>query len=304
MNRIGAAAGVMLREMLRPKRSLRFENREGVKEYDFVLPGKRWRKGVSAMLRVKNEERKIVLCLASILDVFAEIVLIDNGSTDSTVELVRAFAQQTDRRGKLTLFSYPFDVARCGEEHRSTPADSVHSLAYYYNWCLSKCRRSYVFKVDADMVVSTLGARRLPKLFARLSPLVPTIIEPSVQTMYHSPDGRWFLSTDEIHREPRLFPNTSTIRFHKAKHSEVLGEEIPTARSVCEDVFFYELKDTTEDEFLHWTDRRFPTERKQQEWRNFNLVKSGAISDGAFVEVSPPFATSTIVTDLDPGSPL
>ena len=34
MNRIGAAAGVMLREILRPKRSLRFENREGVKEYD------------------------------------------------------------------------------------------------------------------------------------------------------------------------------------------------------------------------------------------------------------------------------
>ena len=231
------------------------------------------------MLRVKNEERKIVLCLASILDVFAEIVLIDNGSTDSTVELVRAFAQRADRRGKLTLCSYPFDVARCGEEHRSTPADSVHSLAYYYNWCLSKCRRSRRPKVDADM--GSVDSRRAatPEAVRRLSPLVPTIIEPSVQTMYHSPDGRWFLSTDEIHREPRLFPNTSTIRFHKAKHSEYWARRSPP-RARYAKTSSSRLKDTTEDEFLHWTDRRFPTDRKQQEWRNFNLVKSGAISDG------------------------
>ena len=207
------------------------------------------------MLRVKNEERKIVLCLASILDVFAEIVLIDNGSTDSTVELVRAFAQQTDRRGKLTLCSYPFDVARCGEEHRSTPADSVHSLAYYYNWCLSKCRRSYVFKVDADMVVSTRRAA------------TPEAVRPPLTA---GSDDHRAIGADDVSQPGRPVvplhrrdpPRAETLSQHvddSVPQGEALrlGEEIPTARSVCEDVF-YELKDTTEDEFLHWTDRASP----------------------------------------------
>ncbi|MFO1092555.1 MAG: hypothetical protein U0992_04465 [Planctomycetaceae bacterium] len=38
-------------------------------------------RGVTAMLRIKNE-RKICTCLESIYDLFDELVIIDNGSTD------------------------------------------------------------------------------------------------------------------------------------------------------------------------------------------------------------------------------
>src|SRR5919201_2427572 len=73
-------------ESVRPSPTgLAFTNREGIREFDFALPGKVLDRGVSAMVRVLNEERRIWDCLASILDVFDEILVVDNGSTDSTV---------------------------------------------------------------------------------------------------------------------------------------------------------------------------------------------------------------------------
>ena len=280
----------MVREILRTKAPVTFRNRERLGEYDFVLQGKRRKKGVSAMLRVKNEERKILYCLGSLTHVFDEVVLIDNGSTDSTLELVRRFKKDRDPQERISLFSYPFAVARCGKEHRGTPEDSVHSLVYYYNWCLSKCRHSYVFKIDADMIVLPEGTRRLRALFDRLSPLVPTVVEPPVQTIYRGPRGNWLLSTEEVSFEPRLFPNTSAIRYSKGKHWEVLRSVITTRKSRWTEILFYELKDTSEDEFLHWTDTNFPTDRKRLEWKNFNIVRSGDVP-GGFIEIAPSFLT-------------
>lgn len=194
LSRYSSAFLLTLREILRHKEPMRFRNREGFVAYDFALRGKTWKKGVSAMLRVKNEEGKILYCLSSILDVFDEIVLVDNGSTDSTLELVKRFKRDRDHRDKISLFSYPFQIVRCGDENRNAPEDSVHTSAYYYNWSLSKCRYSYVFKVDADMVVVPNGARRMRTLFRGLSPFIPTIVNTPVQTTYRSLSGTWLLA--------------------------------------------------------------------------------------------------------------
>ena len=48
----------------------------------------------------------------------------------------------------IYLYIYPFNVARCGEENSLCPEDSVHSLAYFYNYALSKCSKTYVCKWD------------------------------------------------------------------------------------------------------------------------------------------------------------
>src|SRR5688572_4405193 len=124
-------------------KDIAFRNREGLVEYDFVLPGCVRAAGVSAMLRVKNESRKIDMCLSSALHLFDEIVVIDNASSDDTRQLVEQFKTDHDRQDKIRLCSYPHRIARCGDEHWSTPEDSVHSLVYYYNWCRSKCRRGH-----------------------------------------------------------------------------------------------------------------------------------------------------------------
>jgi len=130
-----------------------FTNREGFINFNFALSEGRAKHGVTAMLRVKNEEAKIAYSLRSIIDSFNEIILVDNGSLDATVEIVRKLKSEIDREDKIRIYSYPFQIARCGPEHFATPEDSVHSLVYYYNWALSRCSLKYVCKWDADMVL-------------------------------------------------------------------------------------------------------------------------------------------------------
>src|SRR5690606_15855947 len=46
---------------------------------------------ISACLIVKNEARHLQRCLASIAPVVDEIIVVDTGSTDTTVEIARQF---------------------------------------------------------------------------------------------------------------------------------------------------------------------------------------------------------------------
>src|ERR1700761_7887631 len=47
--------------------------------------------GISLCMIVKNEERFLAECLASVKDVVDEINIVDTGSTDRTVEIAREF---------------------------------------------------------------------------------------------------------------------------------------------------------------------------------------------------------------------
>ena len=98
-------------------RKQEFTNRECFVNFDFSLMANRKPRGVSGMVRVKNEESKIYYCLSSIYDVFDEIVLVDNASTDRTLDIAREFKNEKDKAGKIKIYFYPFKLARCGDEH-------------------------------------------------------------------------------------------------------------------------------------------------------------------------------------------
>lgn len=277
----------------RRERDLAFHNREGLSDFDFVLPARRHVPGVSAMLRVRNEANKIVGCLTSLDGLFDEIVLVDNGSTDDTVNLVRRFKAERDRADRITIYHYPHAIARCGAEHWNTPEDSVHSLVYYYNWCLSKCRCRHFFKWDADMAVARHAATMLRHLLATLPRAKPAIWRFPVQTIYRGLDGVWYLARDEVNEEGRLAPNCAAVHYGKGQHWEQLQADIPLPRRGVETVCIYELKDVAEQEFSHWSTTEFPTARKQREWENFQLVKQGATADPRFEPLGDaPFQTA------------
>lgn len=289
------------RRLLRPARRLglisirpvSFQNREGIAAYNFVLPARRMRSGVTAMIRARNEESRIADCLRSIVHLFDEIVFVDNGSSDDTLAVVSAFKERYDKRDIVMIHEYPHRIARCGVEHWETPEDSVHSLVYYYNWCLAQCTCRYVFKWDADMVVSADGAEEFSRLLdrtrSRRTP--PTVWSIPIQTVYRSLDGRWYQAQDDIASEIRLAPNQSAIRYRKAQHWEVLQPDVWVRRQAFHPVCIYELKDTAEDEFDHWTSTEdFPTSRKRREWEHYQQVKAGTgVSSTSFLELSGQF---------------
>ena len=103
--------------------------------------------GLSAMVRVGDEEEFIRPSIESVLDFFDEIVIILNNPRDNTEEMVRQINSE-----KIKIYYYPHQLFPNGPGHDKYPKDSLKEISYYYNWCLSKTTKTHVCKWDGDMV--------------------------------------------------------------------------------------------------------------------------------------------------------
>ena len=106
--------------------------------------GKRPKKNtLSLCMIVKNEEQHIVKCLKSVRDVVDEMIVVDTGSTDKTVDLARVLGAK--------VFEFPwtgdFSAAR--------------------NHSLEQANGEWILILDADEVVSALDHKRLLKTIDR-----------------------------------------------------------------------------------------------------------------------------------------
>lgn len=281
----------VLRGPLHAPRARHFENVEGLEEYNFTLKSRGKKPGITAMIRVKNEESNIADCIASVMPCVDEVLIIDNGSTDATVSRIQAVLQKHESDKPLRLLSYPFSVARCGGEHEETHEHSVHNLAYYYNWCLSHCSTSHVIKWDADMrVINEASAQLgfsyfLEHLRSTRSKALGSF---PVQTIYLEKSGKAVTTSDDIHTELRFFPNTPDIYFVKGKNWEYLRHPRFQQIERSEEVFCYEVKDTRQQEFAHWSAISFDGWRKALEYRNYMLVAENLhMRECNFVPIRP-----------------
>ncbi|GAP07883.1 glycosyltransferase [Anaerolinea thermolimosa] len=59
-------------------------------EFNRKIPPKRW-PSISLVMIVKNEEAHLERCLDSVKDMVSEMIIVDTGSTDRTVEIARAY---------------------------------------------------------------------------------------------------------------------------------------------------------------------------------------------------------------------
>lgn len=263
----------------RPSR-MEFRNREGNEEYAFSLPRRNHAPGMSAFVRAKNEESKIEYCLRSILPVFDEIHVIDNGSRDDTAEIVRSVHASAAGGAKIRLHSYPFTLGRFGPEHDRTPEDSLNSLVYFTNWALSRCTRRYACKWDADMVFAREQRGAFADLLAQLGRGWPAAWSLAGQTVYRTAGGSFLAPRGEVNREVRIAPCGYSVRFQKRVHWEELIRPRWLRTHHFASVCFYELKFLDEGEFDHWSTTEFPSPRKRREWASFRRLREGR-EDGA-----------------------
>ena len=277
--------GVVLPRKGRNKRPV--ENIEGLTEYNLKErhgSTKGAKKGLSVMLRVKNEELGIVQCIESIIDLCTELVVIDNKSTDQTVQRVNQIISSHAGGHKIKVHHYPFQVARCGLDHNGTPEDSVHSLSYYYNWCLDKCSCGTVIKWDADMVVSKNTDRRadFERLLARVKNARWLTSGNFIsQNCYLTSPDEGYLAKKERNREIRIFSNNANVFFVKAKDFEVLAFFAPSKIIRSDSIFSFEIKRLWTNEFDHWSNISFNNPRKVKEYRSFQHLK---LFDGRSVD--------------------
>lgn len=117
-------------------------------ETEFFISKAFWlgrKEGISAMMRLKNDEKWIKYAILSIADDVDEIIVTLQNSTDKTEEIIRDL-----EINKIKIYHYPFDSYPNQPNYAAFPADSVYNRAYFYNWSLSKTNYSWVWKWDGD----------------------------------------------------------------------------------------------------------------------------------------------------------
>ena len=116
-------------------------------------------KGVSGIMRVKNDAEFITASIASCINALDELIVVYNDCTDNSAEIIDVMRQRYPQ--KIRVFEYPYRVFGVGltkdeyEAAKELPDDSPALLCNYYNFALSKVRYDYAIKIDADQIYFT-----------------------------------------------------------------------------------------------------------------------------------------------------
>ena len=85
---------------------------------------------ISLCMITRNEEQNLARCLGSVREMMDEIIVVDTGSVDRTIEIAELFGARTYD----FAWTEDFSAAR--------------------NFCLSKASGDWIFALDADEIIS------------------------------------------------------------------------------------------------------------------------------------------------------
>jgi glycosyltransferase involved in cell wall biosynthesis len=99
-----------------------------------------------AAARLREEESSLPHCLRSVTGLFDEIVVVDTGSTDRTIDIARSFG--------VRIFGFAW----------------IYDFAAARNAALSWADGDYAFWLDADDVMTPPARTKLASLLGQLNP--------------------------------------------------------------------------------------------------------------------------------------
>jgi hypothetical protein len=107
--------------------------------------------GFSGCFRLRDEAEFMRPAILSHLPYLDEAVLVVQESSDETVEY--AYELEREYPEKVRVFEYPV-IPRFIDhpEWLTTPENSIYSFVYLSNWALSRCRFSWIVKVEGDVI--------------------------------------------------------------------------------------------------------------------------------------------------------
>jgi len=147
---------------------------------------------ISLCMIVKDEERVIADCLNSARDVFSETIVIDTGSVDRTVEIVKEFGAQVHE----IVWPESFADAR--------------------NESLKHAKGKWIFWMDADDVLPASSAERILDAAINAPDWVTGFVVPVQFVDGVGGDGT---RVDHV----KLFRNSPGIKFEGRIHEQILG---------------------------------------------------------------------------------
>lgn len=118
------------------------------------IPGRQRLPGVSFVLRIRNEEQRLVDTLRSLLPLTIphEIVIILHKCTDRS-KLVALAAKKRGRN--IRIYETDKTFTRAGYETLILPAHHPASIVQYYNRCFELARYNWLVKWDSDFIATS-----------------------------------------------------------------------------------------------------------------------------------------------------
>ena len=145
---------------------------------------------ISACMIVKNEEKFLDNCLKSIKNVADEIIVVDTGSQDRTVEIARKY---TDK-----IYFHPWK-------------DNFSEARNHY---LNYATGDWIFQIDAD---EELVQEDIPVLLKAIEDDDIDAIMVQVASRFHK--GK----SEAVHSVERIFRNNGVIHYEGRVHNRVVG---------------------------------------------------------------------------------
>ena len=119
----------------------------------------RLKKGVSGIMRVKDDAEFIEACVESCIDALDELIIVYNDCTDNSPEVIKMMQKRYPDKIKVFPYNYHIYALNLTQQEYeyalSLPKDSPHLLCNYYNFALSKVSYQYALKIDADQIYFT-----------------------------------------------------------------------------------------------------------------------------------------------------
>ncbi|HVO73355.1 MAG TPA: glycosyltransferase [Ignavibacteriaceae bacterium] len=143
---------------------------------------------ISLSMIVKNEERYLKDCLESVKDIVDEIVIVDTGSTDKTLEIASGYSTK--------IFHF----------------DWINDFSAARNFALDHCSGDWILYLDADERLSKSSINELKNLVRTKSKQAYLCVVRNIDEVNSRPSVMDYI---------RLFPNDKKVRFEGAIHEQI-----------------------------------------------------------------------------------
>lgn len=144
---------------------LEFDKRVGLLQNDIYLKRSNL-PTLSAVFRVKNAETYLEVSVCSLALICREIIIVDNNSSDATLDIAYRLKEQLSHLCEVQIYSYNHKLAIAGESY-SHNLTKENSLAAYYNFAFSKATSDYVMKADAHLLYTPSALIKIQNLMRK-----------------------------------------------------------------------------------------------------------------------------------------
>ena len=205
--------------------------------------------GISLIIRAKNEEPNIKLCIESVVDLVDEIIFVDNNSTDNTYRLMKVYEKKFKN---IKVYKYNIQVSKVGIEHKDAIQNgNKNTLGTFYNWCLSKATKYNVFKWDADFICVRNNFTQLVNTYNLRSRNDKFAIWFSGKTVFED-NGNYYINYNSYYNEFRIFSYKNGFCWYDGEICEYTEPYLQKCSIKYKYDFplFFEIKRTGIDEFM------------------------------------------------------